>query len=405
MDARPRQVLVEAVILQVQLTDTTSLGVNFNALAGLDFRDLTTTSATPVTNPTTNANASSTTVAKNFTDWAHINTQTGVVPGQGLNIGVLTNNVAVFINALELVTDTVILANPKVLALNKQRANVIIGQRVPFVTTTNTETTAVQTVSFLDVGTELIFRPFISDDGYVRLEIHPKVSSYVQYGTTSAPLPGEKTTECTANVMVKDGHTIVIGGLFDENTSVTRSQVPGLGNIPILGWLFRSNGDSTIRSEVIVLLTPHIIDNDDAANELGKAAWDDAKRRLLGLREGFACFSGERLTSFHMQEADKAWQRFQETRSPKDLDQAWWNVQLALNISPNDLKGIRLKDEILSEKRGEPVEPPNWTIWDSINDRLRDMDEAKRQDAEEKANNAPAPAAPAAPKAEEPKHE
>ena len=94
-----------------------------------------------------------------------------------------------------------------------------------------------QTVEFLDTGTRLIFRPYIGEDGYIRMELHPEDS-----GGSSTPtnLPFKITTEMTSNIMVKDGHTIVIGGLFRESTTRARSQMPFLGNLPVAGALFRN---------------------------------------------------------------------------------------------------------------------------------------------------------------------
>ena len=372
MDRRPRQVLIEATILQVSLDDNTSLGVDFNVLAGVDFRDLSNV-ATPVTDPTALANDATVTLGADQAPYGTVGQNGFATPGNGLNIGVMTNNVSVFINALETVTDTTILSNPKVLALNKQRAEVMVGERLGYRTTTVTETSAVEAVEFLDTGTQLIFRPFISDDGYVRMEIHPEVST----GVVVAGLPQETTTEITCNVMVKDGHTILIGGLFDEDASIGRSQVPGLGNIPGLGWLFRSKEDSTTRNEYVILLTPHIIDEPDAAAALGESLLFDAKRRVLGMREGFSFFTRERITVGYVQTAQQAWTRYQETSNPKDLDEAWWNVQLANDVAPNNLTTLRLKDKVLTARNGEPYTPPHVTIWDSIRERLRAIDEAR----------------------------
>ena len=372
MDRRPRQVLIEATILQVTLDDNTSLGVDFNVLAGVDFRDLSNV-ATPVTDPTALANDATVTLGADQAPYGTVGQNGFATPGNGLNIGVMTNNVSVFINALETVTDTTILSNPKVLALNKQRAEVMVGERLGYRTTTVTETSAVEAVEFLDTGTQLIFRPFISDDGYVRMEIHPEVST----GVVVAGLPQETTTEITCNVMVKDGHTILIGGLFDEDASIGRSQVPGLGNIPGLGWLFRSKEDSTTRNEYVILLTPHIIDEPDAAAALGESLLFDAKRRVLGMREGFSFFTRERITVGYVQTAQQAWTRYQETSNPKDLDEAWWNVQLANDVAPNNLTTLRLKDKVLTARNGEPYTPPHVTIWDSIRERLRAIDEAR----------------------------
>jgi len=394
MDRRPRQVLVEATILKVELDDTTSLGVDFNTLAGIDFRDLSRLT-TPIINPTMPAGATTpiTTAVAN-SPWGHLQTSGFAKPGEGLNIGVITNNVAFFINALESVRDATTLGNPKVLALNKQRAEVIVGQRLGYKTTTTTETATVQTIEFLESGTQLVFRPFISDDGYIRMEVHPKVSQGQVDPATG--LPSETTTEVTVNIMVKDGHTIVIGGLFDETASVGRSQVPGLGNLPGVGWLFRNKADKVHRNEIIILLTPHIMDDEEAANAMGEDMIAQGKRQCLGLREGFTFFTRERITSGYMQAADEAWQRYQKTRSRKDLDSALWNVSLSLDASPNNLRGLRLNDEILSEKNGEAYSPPNWTVWDCIGERLKEMDEAKKEAAAQGTAPPPADEKPAA---------
>ncbi|MCX5648659.1 MAG: hypothetical protein NTX40_06120 [Planctomycetota bacterium] len=378
MDQRPRLVMVEATILQVQLTDTTSLGVNFNALAGVDFRDLA-INTEPTTAPATITTAAAATGRAALHEWGQVDTRGFAAPGTGLNIGIVTNNVSVFINALEEVTDTTVLSNPKVLTLNKQRAEVMVGDRIGYRTTTFTETQAYETVEFLESGTQLVFRPFISDDGYIRLEVHPEVSS----GDLVNNLPRESTTEVTCNVMIKDGHTLVIGGLFDEDVSIGRTQIPGLGNIPGLGWLFRSREDSTTRNEIIVLLTPHIIQEEEAY-ALGEQMRDDADRRCLGLREGFSFLTRERLTVAHLQEADKSWRKYEQGGSWLgslgswiDREWAWWNVNLALNVAPNNLKAMRLKDKILSSKKGRPVRPAPWTLWNSIQEHMNPVDRTR----------------------------
>ena len=403
MDCRPRQVLVEATILSVTLDDSNDLGVDFNALAGVDFRDLSVT-AHPVTDTTVVPSAATTTVAVGpdaLTHWGQVRTQGFATAGNGLNIGVITNNVSFFVHALEAVTDTTVLSNPKVLALNKQRAEVIIGDRLPYITTTVTETTAVQSVEFLDTGTQLVFRPFISDDGYVRLEVHPKVSS----GTIVNNLPREQTTEVTCNVMVKNGHTIVIGGMFDETVSIGHTQIPGLGSIPGAGWLFRGRTESTVRREIIVLLTPHIIEEEEAY-AMGEQLLDDAHRRCFGMREGFAFYTRERLTAGYLQEATQSWRRYEDTGSSWDRCWAWWNTQLALNVAPNDLKAMRLKDKMHVDRKGAPAGARSWTIWDSINERLKAIEQRRRDAAApqepEEPKPEPPPPAPAVPTPDEP---
>src|SRR5207253_2307672 len=94
----------------------------------------------------------------------------------GIKVGILSDDIAVFMRVLDEVTNTTVLARPKVMALNRQKAQVLVGARVGYLTTTSTETTTTQSVSFLDTGINLSFRPFITNEGMIRMELEPKVS-------------------------------------------------------------------------------------------------------------------------------------------------------------------------------------------------------------------------------------
>ncbi|MFH0945823.1 MAG: hypothetical protein V2A76_11545 [Planctomycetota bacterium] len=255
LDRRPRQVLVEATMLEVKLMDETKLGIDFNTLSGIKFTDLSTV--------TSNLNS----LALGLADKPQITNgfQSAGTFGfasdgntDGLHVGIVTDDVALFIEALETVTDITVLANPRVLAVNRQPAEILIGAKLGYKTATTTETATVEEVQFLDIGTQLRFRPFISDDGYIRLEIHPENSTGAV--DPASGLPSETTTEVTTNILVKDGNTIAIGGLISEQVETNVKQVPFLGSIPYIGVLFRQTVDKISRREVIVLLTTHIVD-------------------------------------------------------------------------------------------------------------------------------------------------
>jgi len=250
--------------------------------------------------------------------------------------GIIKDHVGIFIRALEQITDTSVLANPKVLALNKQIGNIIVGRRDGYITTTVTETQAIQKVEFLETGTQLTFRPFIGTDGYVRMELHPEDSVG---GLTAAQLPFEQTTEVTTNVIVRDGHTILIGGLFREVTSESRSQLPFLGDIPHIGDLFRSRSDSLDREEVIILLTVHIVSNDEVYAEESLEYLRGIERTRVGLRRGMMWHGRERLAQSYYRKAVDYFER-------GDNDRALWNVQMCLHNYPRFLSAIKLKDEI-----------------------------------------------------------
>jgi hypothetical protein len=239
---------------------------------------------------------------------------------------------------LEQVTDTAVLANPKILAVNKQKGEVIVGRKDGYTTSTTTDTSTTQTVEFLDTGTRLIFRPYIGDDGYVRMEIHPEDSSG---GLTGANLPFKITTEMTSNIMVKDGHTIVIGGLFRESSDSARSQTPFLGNLPVAGALFRNQRDRSTREEIIILLTPHVIKDDEVYGKLSEEELKKAEKLRVGVRKGMMPWGRERLAEGEYEKA------LAELNKPTPNNQkALWHLDCATNLNPKFLEAIELKEKI-----------------------------------------------------------
>ena len=348
LDVRPRQVLIEATIMRAQLRDNNELGIDFNVVAGIDFEGINATSqgGTNITlGPVPPEQFNNGLISTN-TDFA------GAINAGGWTFGVIKNNVAVFIRALEQVTDATVMANPKVLALNKQRGEIIVGRRDGYLTTTVTETAAVQTVEFLETGTQLLFRPFIGGDGWVRMEIHPEDSSG---GLTSANLPFEETTEVTANIMVRDGHTILIGGLFRERTNAGRAQVPGLGSIPGLGLLFQRINDESAREEVIILLTVHVIKDTPEEDAMFEGLAEDVERLRVGSRRRLLGIGRERLAQAHYQWAIEHLQQ-------GDLSAALWDVNFALHNSSRMLAAIKLEERIRQQR-----------VWDEEGTRMRDF--------------------------------
>lgn len=265
LDVQPVQVLIEAVIMTVTRTNSKDLGVNYavldgagrvlasvgagaaiNAAAGFDPAQVLAAGSPLVTAGTTLATAGGKlagTPASGFAENAH-----------GIKFGFVDNNLTGFIRALEQMGETNVLASPRLLVLNKQRAELQLGDRLGFSTLTQTQTSTIQKVEFMNVGTQLFIRPFISSDGMVRMEIHPERSS----GSIVDNIPQTSTSQLTTNVMVPDGATIVIGGLMENVDDDQISGVPGLSRLPWLGALFRSQKKSSNQKELIVLLTPRI---------------------------------------------------------------------------------------------------------------------------------------------------
>ena len=274
LDVRPRQVLIEATICSADVTNDRSLGVEFTSLAGVNFTEAGATSkdGTGLELGSIPANGIEAGLGAGLT-----NLLDGL-PTTGLNVGVIKDNVGVFLRALQEVTKLTVLANPKVLALNKQRGEVIIGRRDGYLTTTVTQTASIQNVEFLETGTRLLFRPFIGADGYVRLEIHPEDSNG---GISDDGLPFKETAEVTTNIMVRTGQTVVIGGLFREVRDRTQRKVPGLGDLPGAGALFRSNKNNFKKEEIIILLTPRILGGPDPSEDGAAKATTLGHERLL----------------------------------------------------------------------------------------------------------------------------
>jgi type IV pilus assembly protein PilQ len=341
IDRRPQQILIEATILRAALNEDNQLGVDFNVVGGVDFANIVSTAAGQIVNAGTGTvSTGNGTVHSAGTG----NSFSGPING-GLKVGVVTNNVSVFLSALEGVTDTTVLANPKVLALNKQKGEVIVGNKDGYLTTTVTESAQTQTVEFLDTGTRLIFRPFIGDDGYIRMEIHPEDSSG---GLNNANLPRKTTTEVTSNVMIKDGRTIVIGGLFRESSVSAKSQIPVLGNLPLIGPAFRNTRDQTTREEVIILITPHIVKDDAVYSELSEDQMRQWERLRVGNRRGMMPWGRERMAQMWYEWAVK-----EMNKSHPNRKKALWYLDGATGLNPTFQEAWNMKQELSGREIAE----------------------------------------------------
>ncbi len=188
------------------------------------------------------------------------------------------DNFEVLIKYLKTLGDTKVLANPKLLIVNNQEAKIHVGERQVYVTTTTTTGQTTSTVSeqvnFVDVGIQLAVTPTINDDGYITMKVKPEISSVT--GTLVTPtgnrIPIIDTSEAETTVMVKDGTSVIIAGLRRDDKTKTDKQVPYLADMPVLGRLFQSFNDKKLRAELLVILTPHIVEGDElVAGEPGGA--------------------------------------------------------------------------------------------------------------------------------------
>jgi type IV pilus assembly protein PilQ len=315
IDRRPMQVAIEAMILSVKLDDQNSFGINFQALR--DNAHIKLTSGTPPTS------------------LGGIDTSNG-----GLNFAFLDSSLSLFLEALESVGDTNVIATPRLTCVNKHRAEILIGSQLGYVNSTVTETSTAQNVNFLEVGAQLRLRPFISSDGLIRMEVHPELSTgqvKLQGGFT---LPEKDVTQVTTNVMVRDGATVIIGGLMREDLTSNTTQIPLLGSLPGVGFLFRQKSDRTQRSEILVLITPHIIYDAEACAE-GSHGAADFHRRQAVYADQMSPLSKVHLGRQYYRLAQQAWSGGDQTSALRFVD-------LAIHFDPADRAAIDLRVDILT---------------------------------------------------------
>jgi type IV pilus assembly protein PilQ len=337
LDTPPLQVLVESTILQTTLDEANAFGVDFSILGKIDFSDLTA--------PLFGVPDLITGNVQPEDNKARVLTSTvgGAQGPGGLKIGIVDDDISIFLRVLDEVSDSTVLARPKVMCLNRQRAEVLVGARVGYLSTTATDTTTTQTVEYLDTGVQLVFRPFISKNGMIRMELSPSVSEAVLRESTDVEgtivtIPDELTNELTTNVRIQDGETLVLGGLFREATRITRRQVPLIGDIPILGAAFRGQDDSVDRSEIIFLITPSIIEdtilwaNGDEAELFAEAA-------RVGARIGLLPFSRDQLAANHNKDALAAYHA-------GDTEKALFHVNASLGLKPVQPEMVRFRESL-----------------------------------------------------------
>jgi type IV pilus assembly protein PilQ len=350
IDVRPQQVLIEATILSATLNEGMEFGIDWNLLKGT-ILDGTSATQDYVSDGTVDRGSAATTpitqLGSGVSGTSMESSGFAQMARNGLRIGITSSNLIGFITALETVTDITILANPKILALNKQAGTVLIGQKIGYRDRTSIDSSGTATVgevSFLETGTKLSFRPYIGNDGYIRMEIYPQDSS----GDLDAQgIPTKTTAELTTNIMVKDGETIVIGGLFRDAVTSTRSQIPLLGDLPLIGAAFRGTTDSNVRQEVIVMLTPHIVR--EPKETLGDARAADIARKRIGAKDELQWVSRTRLVEDRYAKAVKYYLQ-------GDNESAMRELTVVLNIRPSYLEAIRLKERIIAETRPGDVD-------------------------------------------------
>ena len=244
-DARHRQVYLEATVLQITLKDQFDTGIEWQWFSeSKHFPNVTVLQSLPISSAATNA--------------------------LKLTIGaVKPNDVTATIKALHTFGKTKTLSNPMLSVMNNQEAKILVGRREAYVTSTVTQAqataTTAESVQFVDVGVKLYVTPTINDTGFITMKIRPEVSSKVdKLETKTTTVPIIETSEAETTVMVKDGVTLVIGGLMKDEVTKNEQKIPLLGDLPVLGVLFRNNSDQVQKTELVILITPHIISGEES---------------------------------------------------------------------------------------------------------------------------------------------
>jgi type IV pilus assembly protein PilQ len=315
VDVCPKQVAIEAMILSVSLSDEFKFGVNFEALR--DQSNVRLVSGTP------------------GASLASLSTTEG-----GLKFGFLDSSLALFVNALETVGDTNVIASPRLTCLNKQRAEIQIGEELGYVNTTVTETSSTQSISFLDTGTLLRIRPFITSDGNVRLEVHPELSTGSVDEKAGTAIPNKAVTQVTTNVMCPDGCTVIIGGLIREDLQTNTSQIPLLGNLPGIGPAFRQKTEKVKRNEVIVLITPRIVSN-ATLHEEGVKYGNEFTQRQNVYFDKMSPIGKRNYANHYLRLARAAY-------AAGDYRAALTQVNMAIHFDPESRDAINLRNEIVA---------------------------------------------------------
>jgi general secretion pathway protein D len=263
LDVLPMQVLIEATVAEVTLNDNLQYGTQFFLHSG-------SVQAT-LSNATS---ASSTSI-----DATNVATNTAQFPGTlassfpGLAIAKTLGNAQFAIQALRAVTDVKVISSPKILVLDRQQAKLEVGDLVPTITqsassTITSSSEIVNSVQYQQTGVILAVTPRINSGGLVTLDIDQEVSQVINTTTSSIDSPTFQQRKVTSKVVVQDGDTISLAGLIQDSRTKGNSGIPLLQDIPYLGNLFTTHTDDDVRTEILVLITPHVVYDQNTVRSL-----------------------------------------------------------------------------------------------------------------------------------------
>jgi len=249
LDAKTREVLIEAKIIEVTLSDDYKMGVDWKKLLGGE-------------------------LGVQFTEGMAGPFAVGNAAKEKLDLHIKGDYTG-FIKLLDTVGKTDTLSTPRVTVVNNQEAKILVGTKEPFLTSQTTydqlgKATVADQVTFVDVGVKLSVTPVINEEGFITMKIRPEVSSakreVLEGGQGKRSVPVVTSAESETTVMVKDGATIVLAGLMKDKQTRDSTKVPFLGNVPLLGMLFRTKANKVEKTELVILLTPTIVTGEEGGS-------------------------------------------------------------------------------------------------------------------------------------------
>lgn len=213
LDVKPKQVLIEATIIETNVDLANALGIDPSSIVKTSQED------------------------------------------NGSIFNLKTLGYSFPINSIENNSNTNILANPQILVTNHSKASINTGNRIGYSTSTVTETSTIENIQFLTTGITLEITPHIADNGEILMEIKPSISE----GQVNNNRPMSSNTSTDTQVIIKDGETIIIGGLIQKKRVKVKQHIPILSDIPIVNMLFSKTDTTEQKMELSVLITPHIV--------------------------------------------------------------------------------------------------------------------------------------------------
>jgi len=228
VDREPKQIMIEAKILEISLTNNQSYGLDWAKL--FDSSDGT----------------------------GSLGTQGLANPNSaGLFAQYTNSNVELVLNALKARGRLRTISTPKLLAMEGLEAETVVGTEIGYRVTTTINSVTTESIEFLESGVILKVTPTVDRRGRIMLDIFPEVSTGV---VSDDGIPSKATTQVSTRMLVPDGKTVFLGGLIQNQINNTREGIPGLGDVPIIGGLFSNRSKSIVSTEIVVLITPRIVD-------------------------------------------------------------------------------------------------------------------------------------------------